>query len=385
MHAHSILPALQPMTDEDRQTADQLEARELARDFAANEAANTLPANDAPGGLTWVRLSAVTSKPQSRTENGFDAESLGELAESIQARGLLQPPVLQREADGTFSTIAGHRRIAACRILQLEFIPAMVGQMATAHDQVMAQLAENVHRLDMTTADTAKAVRTLHDSTGQDVEQTARLMGKSKAWVCKHLAVTTTDFSWTARNLLETGRVTDLELLHGLNQLDKLHSPKLADAIKRAQLGNLKRDDLRKWVAEAKDAKREAERQKRQRKAAAAAAPAPAPVAPRVTWHDLIGRVELRGDDLAACMSVVDELEDADTERLTADILPSYEAGQKARKATREDTARKLAAWVSARYASPWMLGAWIAGSTADKLNLSDVLHTARRIATDED
>src|SRR5713101_5200346 len=55
----------------------------------------------------------------------FDAEPLGELAESIRLHGVLQPLLVRRLADG-YELIAGERRWRAARLAGLNTVPAVV-------------------------------------------------------------------------------------------------------------------------------------------------------------------------------------------------------------------------------------------------------------------
>ena len=54
----------------------------------------------------------------------FDEEALIALAESIHARGILQPLVVRPLAGGEFELIAGERRLRAAKMAELEPIPA---------------------------------------------------------------------------------------------------------------------------------------------------------------------------------------------------------------------------------------------------------------------
>src|SRR3989449_6115420 len=74
------------------------------------------------------------SHQQVRTR--FDAEPLGELAESIRQHGVLQPLLVRRRADG-YELIAGERRWRAARLAGLSAVPAVLPGDAR-HD---AQLA----------------------------------------------------------------------------------------------------------------------------------------------------------------------------------------------------------------------------------------------------
>src|SRR5436853_7301839 len=63
------------------------------------------------------------SRQQVRTR--FDAEPLGELAESIRLHGVLQPLLVRPLADG-YELIAGERRWRAARLAGLQTVPAVV-------------------------------------------------------------------------------------------------------------------------------------------------------------------------------------------------------------------------------------------------------------------
>src|SRR5690242_19748580 len=54
----------------------------------------------------------------------FDAEPLGELAESIRLHGVLQPLLVRRVPDG-YELIAGERRWRAARLAGLRAVPAL--------------------------------------------------------------------------------------------------------------------------------------------------------------------------------------------------------------------------------------------------------------------
>src|SRR5690242_17284250 len=54
----------------------------------------------------------------------FDAEPLGELAESIRLHGVIQPLLVRKLADG-FELIAGERRWRAARLDGLRAVPAL--------------------------------------------------------------------------------------------------------------------------------------------------------------------------------------------------------------------------------------------------------------------
>src|SRR5260370_39085981 len=69
----------------------------------------------------------------------FDAEPLGELAESIRQHGVLQPLLVRRSADG-YELIAGERRWRAARLAGVSAGPAIVRSDADKAAQLVIRI-----------------------------------------------------------------------------------------------------------------------------------------------------------------------------------------------------------------------------------------------------
>lgn len=67
-----------------------------------------------------VELSVDEIKPHPENDYSMEADELRQLAESIERDGLGQPPLVRRLEDGSFQMIAGHRRLAAYKLLRDE-------------------------------------------------------------------------------------------------------------------------------------------------------------------------------------------------------------------------------------------------------------------------
>src|SRR5215212_6176054 len=75
--------------------------------------------------LRQIPVELIRPNPdQPRKE--FNGESLLALAESIEARGILQPLVVRALPGGTYELIAGERRLRASKIAKLEQVPAII-------------------------------------------------------------------------------------------------------------------------------------------------------------------------------------------------------------------------------------------------------------------
>src|SRR5207244_11284595 len=78
----------------------------------------------------------------------FEAEPLGELAESIRLHGVLQPLLVRPLSDG-YELIAGERRWRAARLAGLQAVPAVVRSDAAHASQPVLALTENLQPTDL--------------------------------------------------------------------------------------------------------------------------------------------------------------------------------------------------------------------------------------------
>jgi len=116
----------------------------------------------------------------------FDAEPLGELAESIRLHGVLQPLLVRRLADG-YELIAGERRWRAARLAGLRAVPAIVRTDAGNDEQLVLGLIENLQRTDLDSVEEARGLRRLIEEFGLTHEEVARRLGKHRVSVTQSL------------------------------------------------------------------------------------------------------------------------------------------------------------------------------------------------------
>jgi ParB family transcriptional regulator, chromosome partitioning protein len=124
------------------------------------------------------------SHQQVRTR--FDAEPLGELAESIRLHGVLQPILVRKLADG-YELIAGERRWRAARLAGLTAVPAVVRSSAGNDEQLVLGLIENLQRADLDPIEEARGLRRLTDDFGLTHEEVAQRIGKHRVSVTQSL------------------------------------------------------------------------------------------------------------------------------------------------------------------------------------------------------
>jgi len=111
----------------------------------------------------------------------FDKDRLVELAESIKAKGVLQPIVARFNQKG-FEVACGARRVRAAKAAGLTEIPAIVRELT---DQELLELAciENLQRADVHPLEEAEGYEHLLKLPGNTAETLATKVGKSRAYI----------------------------------------------------------------------------------------------------------------------------------------------------------------------------------------------------------
>ncbi len=139
----------------------------------------------------------------------MDQEALQELANSIQAQGVMQPIVLRPVGEGKYEIIAGERRWRATQLAGLDSIPALVREVPDEAAIAMA-LIENIQREDLNPIEEALALQRLQQEFELTQQQVAEAVGKSRTTVTNLLRLMS--LRDDVRTLLEHG---DLEAGHG--------------------------------------------------------------------------------------------------------------------------------------------------------------------------
>src|SRR3954471_3222168 len=128
--------------------------------------------------LRHIAVDLIRPNPdQPRKE--FNGESLLALAESIEAKGVLQPLVVRALPGGTYELIAGERRLRAAKIAQLEEVPAILRD-AEGAERLELALLENVARENLNPVEEARACAILVDDLGVSKAELASRIGKSR-------------------------------------------------------------------------------------------------------------------------------------------------------------------------------------------------------------
>ena len=133
------------------------------------------------GGLRHIPLELIRPNPN-QPRRHFDEPALLALADSIRARGVLQPVVVRPLPGGRYELVAGERRFRAAGIAELDTVPAIVRETDDAERLELA-LIENMARADLNPVEEARACATLVDDLGISKEEVARRVGRSRVAV----------------------------------------------------------------------------------------------------------------------------------------------------------------------------------------------------------
>ena len=112
------------------------------------------------------------------------ANTVIELANSIQSEGLLQPIVVMpyEFEQYKYKLLAGFRRRLAHIVLKLKRIKAIIRPPMDQESALLLNLSENLNRKDLNILQEAKALKKLKDG-GLSREDTAEKLGTSPGWV----------------------------------------------------------------------------------------------------------------------------------------------------------------------------------------------------------
>jgi ParB family transcriptional regulator, chromosome partitioning protein len=134
------------------------------------------------------RLPLAFLRPNPRNpRRAFTEADLGELAESIKSKGIIQPIVV-RPATGrdAYEIVAGERRWRAAQLAGLHEAPVIVVE-ASDQEALEIALVENVQRADLNPLEEAQAYERLIGEFGYSQSDLGVTVGKSRSHVANTL------------------------------------------------------------------------------------------------------------------------------------------------------------------------------------------------------
>ncbi len=137
----------------------------------------------------------------------FDPKKLAELAESIRAKGVMEPAIVRRLGEGWYELVAGARRYRASKLADAATLPCLVRELNDAEALEFA-IVENAQREDVSPIEEAHGYRALQDSnpTLYTVAEIAARVGKNESYIYRRLKLLTLETD--LQDALADGRLT---------------------------------------------------------------------------------------------------------------------------------------------------------------------------------
>jgi ParB family transcriptional regulator, chromosome partitioning protein len=160
----------------------------------------------AAGSVRQLALDQLEPNPF-QPRSTMDQGALDELAQSIRARGILQPLLVRPhpiEPD-RFQIIAGERRWRAAAAAGLHEVPTLVRELVDT-DAAAVALVENLQRQDLNAIDEAEGYERLINQFGLTQDSVGQAIGKSRSHVSNTLRLL--NLPQTVKEALRTGVIS---------------------------------------------------------------------------------------------------------------------------------------------------------------------------------
>jgi len=141
-------------------------------------------AENVENGISYININDI--KPnEGQPRKTFDEEKIGELADSIQEHGLIQPIVLRKAAKG-YEIVAGERRWRACRKAGLKEVPCIIKEL-TDEENMLIAIIENMQREDLNPIEEAEGLNQMIVTYGLTQAEVSKSVGKSRPYITNAL------------------------------------------------------------------------------------------------------------------------------------------------------------------------------------------------------
>jgi ParB family chromosome partitioning protein len=202
--------------------------RQLGRGLSAllGETTPVTPDPVGGGGVTSLPIEKL-SPGKFQPRRNFSEEDIVSLADSIRARGILQPILVRAAANkaGYYEIIAGERRWRAAQRAQLHEIPVLVRDLGD-EEALEVALVENIQRSDLNTLEEAEGYHRLMEEFSHTQESLSGVIGKSRTHIANTLRLLTLPDA--VKKLLESG---DLSAGHARTLVGLENAVELASQI----------------------------------------------------------------------------------------------------------------------------------------------------------
>ncbi len=118
----------------------------------------------------------------------FSKASLKNLTDSIKKYGLLQPIAVRKINIDSFEIVAGERRFRACKLLNLEKIPAIIINLSQK-ECLYISMIENIQRRNLNYIEEAEGLKNIMLDCSLSIEELATVIGQSEDYILRKLYI----------------------------------------------------------------------------------------------------------------------------------------------------------------------------------------------------
>lgn len=195
-----------------------------------------------------VPLDEIEVVAQIREEFEDEENPLSDLEDSIREHGVLEPVLLRpNPVSRGYQLVCGERRYRAAMNIGLLTIPATIQEMDDAKVRLV-QLAENIHRKNLTQFEIAKGLKKDYDDLG--LGGVCQKHHKNSAWVYKWLSLLS--LPEHAKRLVTENISADIDVIYDINVIEK-KNPEEAKALVENIKATKGEKSARKQVKEVRD------------------------------------------------------------------------------------------------------------------------------------
>ncbi len=198
------------------------------------------------GGVYEIPVESIQPNPY-QPRKYFDETALQELAESIKAKGIIQPIVVRQGEDNELYLVAGERRLKAAHLAGLETIPAIL----TEGNPIEISLIENLQRENLKPVEEAEALDKMIKEFSYTQEQLAHVIGKARSTVTEILSL-----NRLPEPVKDECRRADISRRVLIEIAKKKTPEEMAELFEKVKSGNLSSDKVRKLSRNDGDIKR---------------------------------------------------------------------------------------------------------------------------------
>ena len=197
------------------------------------------PSPSGDGGFRSLPVDAIR-RGRHQPRRIVEESALEELADSVRARGIVQPIVVRSATAGTYEIVAGERRWRAARMAGMDEVPAVVRECSDQEAAAIA-LIENIQREDLNAIEEAQGYRMLADEFGLTHQELADAVGRSRSAVSN--AMRLLELNEDVRVMVENGDI-DMGHARALLALSGAVQSKAAEEVVRRNLSARETENL---------------------------------------------------------------------------------------------------------------------------------------------